>query len=294
MMKTSPKDGDHPPFNVCIKTISSSSCERLSQEMKSNAATSGSNGEVKTKGRSLGSLFPHFDLFLTRQIMGEALGTYMIVFCICGIISNLQLMGIQVGLLEYATTASLTVVVAVFSIGPISGAHLNPAVTLAFAIIGPFPWPKVPFYIMAQVGGSVLATVSGRWVYGVGYEHMMTKPLHGCNGAFWVEFMATFMILFVASSLSNDPQFAGKLGGFIVGVSIGLGVLITGPVSGGSMNPARSLGPAIASWSFDKDLWVYVVAPTGGAVAGVSFYRLVRLQGWSCLPPPPPATAAHT
>nr|GMD75639.1 probable aquaporin NIP7-1 [Ipomoea batatas]GMD75673.1 probable aquaporin NIP7-1 [Ipomoea batatas]GMD81775.1 probable aquaporin NIP7-1 [Ipomoea batatas] len=162
------------------------------------------------------------------QIMAEAVGTYILVFCICGIISNMQLMGVQVGLLEYAATASLTVVVVVFSIGPISGAHINPSVTLAFASLGPFPWPKVPFYIMAQVGGSVFATISSRLIYGVEYEHMMTRPLHGCNAAFWVEFLATFLILFLAASMSSDPQFTGKLAGFVVGVCIGLGVLISG------------------------------------------------------------------
>ncbi|CAH9080607.1 unnamed protein product [Cuscuta europaea] len=279
MMKSSLKDRD----NVSIGTLSSSSCERsqVDQEMQSNAtSTCGNDGEV-TEGR-LYTFLPEFNMLLIRQIMAEALGTYMIVFCICGIISNLKLMGVQVGLLEYAATASLTVVVVIFSIGPISGAHLNPSVTLAFAAIGPFPWPKVPLYIIAQLGGSILAAVSGRLMYGVGYEHMMTRPLHGCYATFWVEFLATFIILFVASALSNDPQFAGKLGGFIVGASIGLGVLITGPVSGGSMNPARSLGPAIASWSFDKYLWIYVVSPTLGAIVGVFVYRLLRLQGWSC------------
>nr|GMD95111.1 probable aquaporin NIP7-1 [Ipomoea batatas] len=255
-------DGETACFDVSIETTSSSSsCERAKayQEMQSNASSSTNEEAAINCKRRLCSFLSMFNKIFIRELMG-----------------------VQVGLLEYAATASLTVVVVVFSIGPISGAHINPSVTLAFASLGPFPWPKVPFYIMAQVGGSVFATISSRLIYGVEYEHMMTRPLHGCNAAFWVEFLATFLILFLAASMSSDPQFTGKLAGFVVGVCIGLGVLISGPVSGGSMNPARSLGPAIASWSFDSNLWIYIVAPTTGAVAGVFLYRLLRLQGWTC------------
>ncbi|KAK6117238.1 hypothetical protein DH2020_049003 [Rehmannia glutinosa] len=141
------------------------------------------------------------DLILVRMVMAEAIGTFILMFCIGGIVANMSFMGIKAGLMEYAATAGLTVIVIVFSIGSISGAHVNPALE--------------------------------------------------------------------------------QLSGFIAGVAIFLGVLITGPVSGGSMNPARSLGPALVSWRFDH-LWIYIVAPTIGAIAGVFVYRILRLQGWSC------------
>ncbi|KAI3469524.1 hypothetical protein Pfo_026187 [Paulownia fortunei] len=214
-------------------------------------------------------------------VLAEAVGTFVLMFCIGGIIANMHFMGVEAGLMEYAATAGLTVIVIVFSIGSISGAHVNPAVTIAFAALGPFPWSKVPLYILAQVGGSVLATYTGRLVYGIKPELMMTRPLHGCTAAFWVELIATFIILFLTTSLFNDRQSTGQLSGFIAGVVICLGVLISGPVSGGSMNPARSLGPALVSWRFDY-LWIYLVAPTIGAIAGVFVYRILRLQGWSC------------
>ncbi|XP_073128472.1 probable aquaporin NIP7-1 [Henckelia pumila] len=216
-----------------------------------------------------------------RKVMAEALGTFLLMFCIGGIIGNMAFMGIKAGLMEYAVTAALTVVVLVFSIGSISGAHLNPAVTIAFAAVGPFPWPEVPLYVLAQVGGSVSAAYIVPLVYGIEAEIMMTMPLHGCTAAFWVEFLATFIVLFLTTSLFNDPKPMGQMSGFVAGVTIGLGVLITGPVSGGSMNPARSLGPALISWRFDH-LWVYLLAPTLGAIVGVSVYRILRLQGWSC------------
>ncbi|XP_057771797.1 probable aquaporin NIP7-1 isoform X1 [Salvia miltiorrhiza] len=222
------------------------------------------------------------DLSLLRMVAAEAVGTFVLMFCISGIIGNLHSMGIQTGLMEYAATAGLTVVVLVFSIGPISGAHINPAVTIAFAAAGPFPWSKVPLYIAAQVGGSVLATYAGQFVYGIKPELMLTTPLNnGWINAFLVELVATFIVLFMTTSLFNQLQSIKCVSGFIAGGAICLGVLISGPVSGGSMNPARSLGPALVSRTFDN-LWVYLIAPTLGAIAGVVVYRAIRLQGWSC------------
>ncbi|KAK2966890.1 hypothetical protein RJ640_028900 [Escallonia rubra] len=255
------------------------------------------------------------DLTCARRVIAEALGTFILVFCICGIVASMHLTGGQVGLLEYAIAAALTVIVVVFSIGGISGAHVNPAVTIAFATVGPFPWSKVPLYILAQLGGSMLATYAGKLIYGVESELMITRPLQGSTAAFWVELIATFILLLLAASLSDETQIVGKLSGFMVGVAIGLGVLITGytskmftcisafnivqsvriakrPVSGGSMNPARSLGPAIVSWKF-QDVWIYLTAPTIGAVSGALVYRALRLQGWNCTSTSPPATAAH-
>ncbi|CAI9771005.1 unnamed protein product [Fraxinus pennsylvanica] len=243
-----------------------------------NDLKNGDSTLYKTLFNSLNKI----DKSLARKVLAEALGTFMLMFCICAIIAIMRLIGMEVGLMEYAATAALTVTVIVFSIGAISGAHVNPAVTIAFATVGPFPWSEVPLYILAQIGGSTLATYIARLVYGIRSELVMTKPLQGCTAAFWVELIATFIILFLTASLSNDPQSIGKVSGFVVGVAIGLGVLISGPVSGGSMNPARSLGPALVSWKFDDHLWIYLVAPTIGAIAGVFAYRILRLQGWSC------------
>ncbi|MCH86805.1 aquaporin NIP7-1-like, partial [Trifolium medium] len=133
-----------------------------------------------------------------------------------------------VGLLEYAATAGLTVVVIIFSIGPISCAHVNPAVTIAFATIGQFPWFKVPIYIIAQTIGSLMATYIGSLIYGIKSDIMMTQPLQGSNSAFWVELIATFIIMFLVTALTSEPQSVGHLSGFVAGIAIGLAVLITG------------------------------------------------------------------
>ncbi|KAL6293351.1 hypothetical protein ACE6H2_001493 [Prunus campanulata] len=197
--------------------------------------------------------------------------------------ASTQLMRGEVGLMEYAATAGLTVVVVIFSIGSISGAHVNPVVTVAFATLRHFPWCRVPVYILAQTMGSVLATYIERLVYGIKPDLMTTRPLQSSASAFWVELIATFMIMFLAASLTHQAHAVGYLSGFVVGIAIGLSVLITGPVSGGSMNPARSLGPAIVAWNF-KDLWIYICGPTIGAVAGARLFQILRLQLQPCSP----------
>ncbi|XP_027366479.1 probable aquaporin NIP7-1 isoform X1 [Abrus precatorius] len=221
------------------------------------------------------------DLNFVRIVMAEMVGTFILMFCVCGIITSTQLQNGAVGLLEYAATAGLTVVVIVFSIGPISCAHVNPAITIAFATIGQFPWLKVPVYIIAQTVGSMSATYIGSLVYGIKSDVMMTQPLQGCNSAFWVEVIATFIIMFLIAALTSESQSVGHFSGLVAGIAIGLAVLITGPISGGSMNPARSLGPAILSWKF-KDIWIYILAPCVGAVAGALLYCFIRLRGQHC------------
>ncbi|KAJ9550691.1 hypothetical protein OSB04_014736 [Centaurea solstitialis] len=161
------------------------------------------------------------------QVAAEALGSFIVMFSIGGIIASTELMRGQVGLLEYAVTAALAVVMVVFSIGHISGAHVNPAVTIAFATVGPFPWKKVPLYIVAHVAGSAMATYAATLVYGIKPEVMTTRPLAGYSASFWAEFMAAFFVLFLTASLVHAPPSVTQFSGFIVAVGIGLGVLIT-------------------------------------------------------------------
>ncbi|KAL5701735.1 hypothetical protein ACHQM5_027044 [Ranunculus cassubicifolius] len=216
-----------------------------------------------------------------RMFFAEMLGTFILMFCVCGIVASTQLLRGEVGLLEYAATGGLTIVVLIFSIGPISGAHVNPSVTLAFAFLGHTPWSKVPFYMLSQVLGSLLATYVGSSIYGIDAELVTTRPLNGVKTAFWAEFIATFIIMFLAASMSFEPLAIGHLAGFVVGIAISLTILVTGPVSGGSLNPARSLGPAVISWKFDY-IWVYLVAPTVGAVVGAYVARILRIQRRTC------------
>ncbi|XP_042502311.1 probable aquaporin NIP7-1 [Macadamia integrifolia] len=214
---------------------------------------------------------------LARVGVAEMVGTSILMFSVCGIIAVTRIMRGEVGLLEYAATGGLSITVVIFSVGSISGAHVNPSVTIAFASLGAFPWSKVPLYILAQMLGSVIGTYVGKSVYGIDTEMMTTHPLQGRSTAFWAELIATFIVVFLAASLSSHPRAVSHLAGFVVGIAIALAILITGPVSGGSLNPARSFGPALISWKFD-DIWLYLFAPTLGAVAATLLFRLLRLQ----------------
>ncbi|KAH7857977.1 hypothetical protein Vadar_018541 [Vaccinium darrowii] len=247
------------------------------QEMGSNVISRNVDHQIKNAACPC---FPQgMDLNSLRPVLAEAVGTFILMFCICAIIAITQLMRGEVGLLEYAVTAALSVVVIVFSIGAISGAHVNPAVTIAFATSGQFPWSKVPLYIIAQGIGSLLATYVGKLVYGINSELLTTKPVHGSSAAFWVELIATLIIVFLASALAHQAKYIGHLAGFIVG-----------PVSGASMNPARSLGPAIVSWKFGG-IWIYLTAPTIGAVGGAFLYRALRIHRNPCCSNPSPDNA---
>ncbi|KAL8105180.1 putative aquaporin NIP7-1 isoform X1 [Apium graveolens] len=280
-----------PPRILMTKQLvdNDNTCPNLSNDASSSGESkydqeSGCNSSLRDTDRVLkrnaffSCTLPFgIDPTLARIIVAEALGSFILVFCICGIVAITQIMHGQVGLLEYAVTAALTVTVVVFSIGAISGAHINPAVTIAFAASGPFPWSKVPLYIVAQIVGSVAAAFVGKLVYGIKAELMMTRPIQGYVSAFFVELIVTFIILFVTCAIINESQTVGPVAGIVAGVAIGLGVLITGPVSGASMNPARSLAPAIISWNFD-DIWIYILAPTIGAVMGALCYRVLCLH----------------
>ncbi|XP_022956061.1 probable aquaporin NIP7-1 [Cucurbita moschata] len=217
-----------------------------------------------------------------RPVLGEMMGTFLLMICVSGVAATGQMMGGQVGLLDYAAAAGLTVGVLTFCFAPISGAHFNPAITLASAIFGHFPWSWVMPYTVAQTTGCVMATYAGMFVYDIKPQQLTTRPFRGSMSAFFVELLATFILMFLISSLPHQsrPRPGGQLSGFVIGMAIGLAVFIAGPISGGSMNPARSLGPAMVSWAFD-DIWIYITAPVIGAVTGAFFSGVLRLH-----PPP--------
>ncbi|KAF3791292.1 putative aquaporin [Nymphaea thermarum] len=217
---------------------------------------------------------------IARMVGAEMLGAFIMIFSIYGIISGTVMTQGRIGLMEYAATAGFCVVLLVFAIGPISGAHVNPSITIGFAASGQFPWSQVPAYVLAQTGGAILAAYVGQKVYEIQAEFAVTQPLHGRKAAFWTEFMATFFVMFLASSLSSNVHLVGPLSGVAAGASIAMAVMITAPISGGSMNPARSLGPAIIANRYG-DIWLYVLAPTIGAIAGAFAYKLLH-------PPHPP------
>ncbi|CAO2205227.1 unnamed protein product [Urochloa humidicola] len=211
-----------------------------------------------------------------QKIVAEVLGTYFMIFAGCGSVVVNQTTNGTVTFPGICAVWGLVVMVLVYSVGHISGAHFNPAVTVAFATCGRFPWKQVPSYAAAHVLGSTLASLTLRVVFGGGGEHFFgTAPAGSDAQAVALEFVISFYLMFVVSGVATDNRAIGELAGLAVGATVLLNVLFAGPITGASMNPARTLGPAIVAGRY-KSIWVYVVGPLCGTVAGAWAYNLVR------------------
>ncbi len=211
---------------------------------------------------------------LTRTLAAEVIGTFALVFAGCGAImveAKTQALG-QVGI---AATFGLVIMAMVYAVGHISGAHLNPAVTLAFALRRHFPGARVPAYWAAQIAGAILAAGLLRMSLGNVADVGATTPSGSQIQSFFWEVVLTAILLFVIMAVATDTRAVGEAAAIAIGGTIGLASLVGGPVSGASLNPARSLGPAVASGVGDS-LWLYLVAPLLGGVLGAFAYGLVR------------------
>ncbi|XP_022847998.1 aquaporin NIP1-1-like [Olea europaea var. sylvestris] len=211
-----------------------------------------------------------------QKIIAEILGTYFLIFAGCAaVVVNADKDKI-ITMPGIAIVWGLVVMVMIYSVGHISGAHFNPAVTIAFASCKRFPLRQVPAYISAQMIGATLAGGTLRLLFQGKHDHFGgTFPTGSDMQSFVVEFIITFYLMFVISGVATDNRAIGELAGLAIGATILLNVMIAGPVSGASMNPARSLGPAIVSNKY-KGIWIYIVGPTLGAVAGAWVYNIIR------------------
>ncbi|KAG6397350.1 hypothetical protein SASPL_143517 [Salvia splendens] len=218
------------------------------------------------------------DISLTRKLGAEFVGTFILIFAAtAGPIVNEKYHGVE-SLIGNAACAGLAVMIVILSTGHISGAHLNPSLTIAFAALRHFPWVQVPAYIAAQVSASICASFALKGVFHPFLSGGVTVPSVATGQAFALEFLITFNLLFVVTAVATDTRAVGELAGIAVGATVMLNILVAGPSSGGSMNPVRTLGPAVAAGNY-KAIWIYLVAPTLGAVAGAGIYTLVKLRG---------------
>lgn len=211
-----------------------------------------------------------------QKLIAEVLGTFFVIFAGCtAVVVNLSKDRV-VTHPGVSITWGLVVMVMVYSVGHISGAHFNPAVTLAFASCRRFPLKQVPAYIVAQIFGATAASGVIRLLFGAKtLEYPGTIPAGSDMQSFVLEFIITFFLMFVISGVATDNRAIGELAGIAVGATIMLNVIFAGPISGASMNPARSLGPAFIYGRF-TGLWVYIVAPIVGAIAGAWAYNTIR------------------
>ncbi|XP_068306498.1 probable aquaporin NIP5-1 [Pyrus communis] len=221
--------------------------------------------------------FPTPTVSLTRKLGAEFVGTFILMFAAsAGPIVNQKYNGAE-SLIGNAACAGLGVMIVILSTGHISGAHLNPSLTIAFAALRHFPWVQVPAYIAAQVSASICASFALKGIFHPYMSGGVTVPTVSTGQAFGLEFIITFNLLFVVTAVATDTRALGELAGLAVGATVMLNILIAGPSSGGSMNPVRTLGPAVAAGNYTK-LWIYLVAPTLGALAGAATYTAVKLR----------------
>ncbi|KAL2475186.1 Aquaporin NIP1-2 [Abeliophyllum distichum] len=211
-----------------------------------------------------------------QKVIAEILGTYFLIFAGCAAVVVNADKDKVITMPGIAIVWGLVVMVMVYSVGHISGAHFNPAVTIAFATCKRFPLKQVPAYIAAQVIGATLASGTLRLLFNGNHNHFAgTFPTGTDLQSFVVEFIITFYLMFVISGVATDTRAIGELAGLAVGATILVNVMFAGPISGASMNPARSLGPAIVSNNF-KGIWIYLLGPTSGAIAGAWVYNIIR------------------
>ena len=211
---------------------------------------------------------------LVRSLVAEAFGTFALVFAGCGAIMVNAKDG-ALGQLGIALSFGLVIMVMIYAVGHISGAHFNPAVTLAFALTRHFPWPRVFLYSGAQVIGAIAAALVLRASLGDVAQVGATLPSGSDGQAFLWEVVLTVFLMFVIMAVATDTRAVGEAAAIAVGGTVGLDALIGGPISGASMNPARSVGPALVSGDLTS-LWIYLTAPFVGAVIGAAFYQVIR------------------
>jgi MIP family channel proteins len=211
-----------------------------------------------------------------RALIAEAIGTFALVFAGCGAIMVDAKTG-ALGHLGVAFSFGLVIMVMIYAIGHISGAHFNPAVTLAFALTRHFPWARTAAYWGAQVAWALLAAALLRGSLGDLAHNGVTLPSGSQGQSFLWELLLTFFLMFVIMAVATDSRVVGEAAAIAIGGTVGLDALFGGPISGAAMNPARSIGPAVVSGDLHA-LWLYILAPAvGAALAGLA-YQFLRAE----------------
>lgn len=212
---------------------------------------------------------------LARACAAEAVGTFALVFAGTGAVVINDVSGGAVTHVGVAVTFGLVVMTMIYAVGDVSGAHLNPAVTCGFWLARRLPGRLVLPYVASQVVGALGASGLLRLMF---WNHATlgpTTPAGPVMQSFVLEGVLTFMLMFVILSIAVGPKEKGLTAGIAVGGVIGFEAMFAGPISGASMNPARSLAPALVSGHFTH-LWLYIVAPVVGAAIAVPCWRVVH------------------
>jgi MIP family channel proteins len=217
---------------------------------------------------------------LPRVMLAEIIGTYFLVLAGTAAALNLPIAGLPADSLTIALSFGLALIALVFALGHISGAHFNPAVTIGLAISGKFPWKYVPFYIICQFGGAIVAAFTVLYAYGEKAKTVVslgaTLPAKGISGqrVLVIEAIVTFLLMMVIMAIATDKRSPKAAAGTAIGFTLSVGILIAGPITGGALNPARALGPMIVAHTY-TDFWAYLAGPVIGAVVAAVLYATV-------------------
>jgi aquaporin Z len=219
-------------------------------------------------------------MLLMKKLLAEFLGTFALVFAGTGAIVINQVSGGAITHAGIALTFGLIVLAMIYTFGDVSGAHLNPAVTTAFAVAGRFPWSAVGGYIAAQVAGAIAASGLLRLLFATHETLGATLPAGTAAQSFVLEIVLTAILMLTILSVSTGAKEKGLTAGIAIGAVIALEAMFAGPICGASMNPARSIAPALVSGHLEH-LWVYLAGPVLGALMSVPLCIGVR-EGGCC------------
>lgn len=211
-----------------------------------------------------------------RRYAAEFLGTFLLVFAGPGAVVINEVSGGGVGSLGIGLSFGLAVMVAIYSVGHLSGAHINPAVTVAFALARHFPWSQVPGYVIAQLAGACAASAALLALFGNVAGLGAAVPSGSALQALGLEVILTLFLMFVVAAVATDVRAVGQAAAIAIGGYVALAATFAGPIAGASMNPARSFGPALMGGAWIHH-WVYWIGPLAGAALGAFLYRYVRV-----------------
>jgi aquaporin Z len=210
-----------------------------------------------------------------KRYLAEFVGTFAIVFCGTGAIIINDLTNGTISHPGVAITFGLVVMAMIYSLGDKSGAHFNPAVTLAFAANKTFPAKEIAPYITSQLSGALLASLLLKLLFPASVLLGATVPAGSNIQSLVLEFILTFLLMLVILNVATGSKEQGLFAGIAIGSVVGLEAMFAGPICGASMNPARSIAPAIVSGEL-KQLWIYIIAPMLGALTSLFFYKLLK------------------
>jgi aquaporin Z len=213
-----------------------------------------------------------------KKYTAEFIGTFAMVFCGTGAIVINETTNGAVSHVGIAITSGLIVMAMIYTLGSISGSHINPAVTIAFAVVKKFPAKEVLPYIIFQIAGAFSASLVLKFLFPENLLLGSTIPAGSEMQSFILELILTFLLMFVILNVSHGSREQGIMAGIAIGSVVLLEAMFAGPISGASMNPARSIAPAFVSGHLEH-LWIYISAPLAGSLLAVVVCNYFKMPG---------------